>query len=343
MSIAELYSKLGVPEGASDEEIKKAYKQLAIKYHPDKNKDPGASDRFKEISEAYKILSDPQAREEYSRTGNIDEMMSNMNMGDINDIIGSLFGSFGRKYHQQQVTPINSITCPVTLTELYHGVNKRIDFEIVDTCSDCNGIGTLSNADIIECIVCKGQGITLQQMGPFMTQSICNSCFGKKRVVRKGKECTKCNGNSRRLYKKSLKIDIPKGIADSSSVTVKGKGGIDPRSGAQADLEIHFKYVNLPSNVKVDNNANIHMTMKIQLQDLLCGRNQVIDLYGKQIDISSAAYFNPTNDIVYTGKGLPKYQKPGYGNLYVMYDVIYPNTESLTKYKDIFIKVFKNK
>lgn len=330
MSLKDLYSVLELEPDASDDDLKKAYRKLAVKYHPDKNKDSGAEEKFKKISEAYNILTDPELKEKYIQTGSIDEMMNNM--PNINDIFNNIFAShFNVQQNNQQV----HIMCHITLNEVYEGCVKKLDYDIVDKCNECNGIGAMNSQDVMKCISCNGRGFIQSQMGPFITKSSCHSCFGNCNTIKSGKECIRCKGKKVREYKKHLKVDIPKGIENNTQILLKGKGGLNQ------DLVIIIQYSNIPNNIKIDSNGNIHMEENICLEDLLCGFKKKINIYGKDLNLASDGYFNPNNKIVLSKHGLPKHNSCSFGDLIISYNVIFTNDERLTKFKEIFDKVFK--
>jgi len=343
MSINDLYRELDIEPGASDDEVKKAYRKLAVKYHPDKNNEKGAEEKFKKVSEAYNILSNPELKDRYMKTGSIDEMMSNM--PDINDLFGSLFSGFPFGHgHAQQNREVKTtkVVCPLKLDEVYNGCIKKMEFEIFDKCADCNAHGAINPNDIIKCINCNGQGIQQMQMGPFITRTTCQSCRGNGNTIRTGRECQKCNGKKYRIYKKSVKIEIPKGIQNDSTSILKGKGGLDLETNTDKNLVIIYKYSNIPSNVKLDKDGNIQIHDVITLEQLLCGFTQTYNIYGKDIKVENKEYFNPSNHLILKNKGLPKLDKTNeYGNIYVSYTINYIDDPRLRTHKDLLLNIFK--
>jgi molecular chaperone DnaJ len=332
-----LYEQLGLTENASPEEIKKAYRKLAVKYHPDKNPDKDAAETFKKISEAYNILSDPEKKSQYDRTGNIDDMMSNM--PDINDIFSGMFGNMFNRQEEPEIA--DEMKCTLKLSDVYNGCDKRIEYEIKDKCTACQGRGAVDPKDIISCITCKGQGRFTQQMGPFITQTTCPSCFGKKTTIKSGKACKECGGNKLSPSKRILKIDIPKGISNNFRYKATGKGHWNPNSNKYNDIYISFVYEQV-KDVSVDSVGNIQAVLEISIEDLLCGFKKELNVYGQAIDISKKCYFNPEKPVVFKGKGMPKPRTPSsYADLVVKYNVRYTDDEKYEKYQDVFLKVFK--
>lgn len=376
----DLYQVLGVPRTATQDEIKKAFKKLALLHHPDKNKDnkADAEAKFKKVTEAYGILSDEKKRKRYDVTGSIDDSDrgGEMNM-DINDILASMFGDMGgiggmggafggmgqgastfmfnggnsfssfttsssaSSPHQPQAVA-QSICIDVSLDEVHKGATKNIELEIDERCDRCEGTGAENPSDIIKCITCQGRGSTVRRMGPFMTEMTCPSCSGKGTMIKNNKYCPKCHGKKRVKKTKRMAIKIPKGVLNGSQQLMKEEGSYNVDTKSKNALLITFKHI-VPKNMALDKGGNVHLNLRVPLENLLCGFEYEFSAYGKPIIIFSNKYFDPTKKAVIKDAGVSSTQNRGQpGNLIINFDVVYPeDPHVLQKYNDVFLRVFK--
>lgn len=352
--MSEYYDILGISKSCSQDDIKKAYRVKAMENHPDRNPDDKcATERFQKITEAYNILGDPEKRNKYDNGYDF----SNEGGGgpDISDIFQNMFGGggpghgnpfsqmfggmFGGQQHQQKQA--NIIHCDVTLDEVFNGTTKKIDYEIINICQSCNGCGADDPKHVIKCMNCNGLGMQTQRLGPMLMQSTCGACFGNGTIIKNNKKCKNCDGKKESTYKKSFKMEVPKGIPDNFQHKMDGKGSFNMQIKQYNDLIIVFHYVNVP-NTTIDAESNITISIDIKLEDILCGFQKVISPYGVDLTIYSSGYFNPTNPITFKGKGLPVFKKQTQGNLNVNFKVIYSDDRtSIQKYQDVFYKIFK--
>lgn len=368
----DLYEQLGISKNASSEEIKKAYRKLALQLHPDKN--PGNEEKFKQVTESYNVLSDPEKRRRYDQFGVVDDgphggggpgpdindilknMFGNADMGGGNggfsfafggDPFAGMFGNApprgaGHRGPSQETVHVN-----VTLDEVYQGIKKNIMYDIDEMCKHCNGSGANDPSDVIKCIKCDGAGHVMQAIGPFMmASSVCPACFGNGNTVKTSKQCYKCRGEKTTKTMKTLEIKIPKGIPDNHTHIVKNAGGYNKQSRTNNDIAIVFHYM-MPTTIaghiqNIDQNGNVMIMLEIRLDELLCGYKKKLHLYGKPFLIVSNGYFNPTNNFVIHEKGMPAMGRSHNGNLIINFKVIYPDeTHKINKYRDVFTKVFK--
>lgn len=365
----DLYGILGVDKNASVDEIKKSYKKLALKLHPDRQPDDpkACEEEFKKVTQAYGILSDPERRRMYDATGSIDNNMPDM--GNINDILKNVFGSgfspfgsgggfsFSFGGNQGGMDPFAAmfgasrggeekqsdvLEIDVSLSDIYHGNTKKIDYEILDHCHACKGQGCLNSDDIIKCLKCRGEGSVIQQLGPFMTRASCPSCGGQGSVIKPNKHCENCKGDKVTNYKRTIEIKLPKGVPNRHSFKVEGKGNLNRQTKQHNDITLVFVH-KVYGNVRgVDDQGNIFIKYDIKLEELLCGFQRKLSLYDKNFTITSTGYFNPTKAIVIEGKGLPIFKKSKMGNIVIQCNIIYTDEVSrFNKYYDVFCKVFK--
>lgn len=362
-----LYQVLDIDKSASQEDIKKAFKRCALKYHPDKNKDnPKAEEDFKKIASAYNILSDPVKRERYDKFGVVDDDAIGGVSGhevNINDILRNVFGNMApfsmddgggmsfmfdfinsasvrgaQSFNQHDV---DFVELPISLTELYHGTTKNVEVELMDVCHECKGTGAADPSDVIKCIQCSGAGFIARQMGPFMQAQIkCNSCNGKGKIIKNNKHCNHCKGECYKFYKKSFDIKVPKGIPPKFTHVLEGKGGYNPVNQKYKKLTLIFTY-HTPKNIKIDNENNVILTLDIRLEELLAGFTTKLNLYGEEFTIISQGYFNPTKVVHIPDLGIPFYKRPGNSALIIKFNISFPEDDKLVKYADVFGKVFK--
>ena len=263
------YEVLGVSKGASEEEIKKAYKKLARKYHPDMNPgDKEAEEKFKEVNEANEVLSDPEKKARYDQFGfaGVDPNYAAANGGgaggfgggfggvDLGDIFGDIFGGgfgggfsgFGggsstrtanapRKGHDIQASVI------LTFEEAAHGCSKKITINRQDTCPDCGGTGAAKGTSPETCPDCGGRGyVVTQQRTPFgvmQSQQPCSHCGGRGTIIRN--PCKTCRGTGKTAARKSLEINIPAGIDDDQNIALRGQGDAGSNGGPAGDVIVH--------------------------------------------------------------------------------------------------------
>jgi len=361
------YDVLGVAKDASDEEIRKAYRKLALIYHPDKYEgDPKEGEaRFKQITEAYSYLSDPEKRKQYDTFGTVDDLPQ---MPDINEIFKNIFNMdgghdpfsgffggggnpfsfmFGQNQfaeHNQQSEDI--VHVKISLQEVRIGTNKKIEYNVIDLCSSCNGSGAIDPNDVVTCIRCQGKGVITQQLNPFvLTTSKCPSCNGCCRIIKCGRECSTCKGAKLVRNKKVIDVKLPKGIVDGQSFPIQGKGNFNSQTKRHNDLVLLFQY-HMPDNLKcsIDNDMNVHVTVDIKLDDLLCGFTRELKLYDTPITFYTTGYVRPTKRHIITGYGLPKKINGEYQNADILVSLNIDLTEDyrrLNKYNDVFLKLFK--
>lgn len=364
-----LYDVLGVPRDAAQDEIKRAYKRLAMKHHPDKNVSNKSENEaiFKSISEAYTILTDPQKRKHYDTYGTYDDNVSNgggsFNMNDIFEELfsqgrpggdfmfnmgasGPASGAFKMFFGggQQPNSPSSSdvIEVPVTIQDIYRGATKSITYDIIDKCDTCAGVGAKDASDVISCLTCKGVGVITQALNPFMvTQLTCPSCHGRGDIIKSGRECTSCHAKKVKYYKRSIDVKIPKGVPNKFVHTITGRGSYDMHAKRHADLVLVFvHHIDQKYSVDYETN-NVKIGINIDLDELLCGFRIKTEVYDEQVELISRSYFNPQKSLHIQGRGLPFFKKNRNGDLVITFNVIYPESERLDKFHTVFLTMFK--
>jgi molecular chaperone DnaJ len=253
--VAEYYEILGVPRGASADEIKKAYRKLARRYHPDRNPgDAQAEERFKQIGEAYDILSDPERRKQYDSFGRAFRPGQGPGPGqggfqgfdfggagqafDLGDLFGGLFNRGGGRGAQARPRRGADVEAQVSLSfaDALAGVTVRVPVDKANACPTCHGSGAAAGTAPIICPVCKGRGVTSESQGFFSINQPCERCGGAGTVIEN--PCPTCHGSGRVRSTKTYQVRIPAGVKDGTRIKVKGKGEAAPRGGEPGDLYV---------------------------------------------------------------------------------------------------------
>lgn len=264
MAKRDYYEVLGIQKTAADDEIKKAYRRLAMKYHPDKNQgNKEAEEKFKEINEAYEVLSDSQKRGLYDQMGHAG-VDPNMGAGRggfgggfrgfqggaadftdaFGDIFGDIFGGGGGRGRQQARDNRGAdlrYRLDITFEEAFHGTTKNIQFAAYSQCEVCHGSGAKAGSSKTTCPTCHGQGIVRMQQGFFAVQQTCPTCHGSGEVIKD--PCTACHGQGRIHKKRELSVKIPAGIDNGDRVRLAGEGDAGEHGGPAGDLyvEVHVR------------------------------------------------------------------------------------------------------
>jgi molecular chaperone DnaJ len=251
--VSEFYDLLGVSQDASEAEIKKAYRKLAMEYHPDRNSAPEAEVRFKEITEAYEVLRDPQKRAAYDRYGkagvgagggygyhhvDLSEAL-NIFMRDFGGLGGfeSIFGG-GRQRPDTRRGQDVRVTVKLSLTEVATGVKKSVKLKTLERCSNCGGSGAKPGTKPTPCSTCGGTGevrrAARSMFGQFVSVSPCPTCAGEGQVVMQ--PCEVCRGEGRVRGERTVTVEIPAGVSSNNYLTLRGQGAAGPRNGPNGDL-----------------------------------------------------------------------------------------------------------
>jgi molecular chaperone DnaJ len=268
MAKRDYYEVLGVSKTASDADIKRAYRRMAMKYHPDKNPDDkGAEEKFKECAEAYEVLSDADKRKRYDQFGHEGlrgmgmHDFSRMNFDDIfsmfglDDLLGGIFGGRGRRTTGRRAGPTRGYdletAVELTLDDIAKGSEKTIEFTRQDICAECNGNGSAKGTKPDKCSTCGGSGQVASRGGFFQMVSTCPKCRGAGQVITN--PCKKCKGTGRVPKKRIVNIRIPKGVHEGQGIRVAGEGEPGRSGGPRGDL---YCYVRAKPHEFLQRNGN---------------------------------------------------------------------------------------
>jgi len=336
-----LYDLLGVPTSADDSQLKKAYRKLAMKYHPDKNKEEGAQEKFKEISAAYEVLNDKDKRELYDAHGEqgLKEGGRGGGGGDPFDIFNMFFGGGGRGGQRSRgprkgKDVIHQL--PVTLEQMYNGVTKKLSLNRKICCKACDGEGVAKQyADrrdkILTCKTCRGTGMILKtrQLGPGMIQqmqSVCTKCNGEAKQINEEYKCPTCNGSRMGKEKSILEVHVEKGMEEGEKVIFRGEGDEEPGIEAGDVVIVLMEKENETFKRK---GVDLYMEMEIDLADSLCGmRRSVMTLDDRELIVTAlpGEIIKHGDNKMIRGEGMPHKRNPfEKGNLYIKFLINFPD------------------
>ncbi|KYR00497.1 heat shock protein [Tieghemostelium lacteum] len=335
------YDILGVPRDASETDIKKAYRKLAIKYHPDKNSDPGATDKFKEITVAYEVLSDSEKRQIYDKYG--EEGLKEGGAGGFGEDIfsqffGGGFGGFGGRgggggrRGPRKGEPIQHVL-KVSLEDLYKGKVSKLALQKNSKCGECNGKGSASKAPdaVKKCDDCSGSGVKVQlrQIGPGMVQklqSVCPTCKGEGQVIREKDRCPKCKGNKTVQEKKTLEVNIDKGMKHGQKIVFPDEGDYESPDVIPGDVVVILQQKEHPLFQREGD--DLLMTHRITLVEALCGFTfYLTHLDGRVLTIKNEQgnIIKPDDTKCIFNEGMPGYKRPfEKGRLIIQFEVVFP-------------------
>lgn len=341
------YEVLGVQKGANDDEIKKAYRRLARKYHPDLNKDnPDAADKFKEVNEAYEVLSDKDKRAKYDQFGfaGVDPSygagagggfggFSAGDFGDLGDLFGSFFGSaFGGSRSSKRNAPQrgDSIRQNIMLSfeEAAFGCEKEISIDRIEICSDCGGTGAQHGSSVETCPKCRGTGMVTQTqrtpLGVFQSQSACPNCRGTGKMIRK--PCTTCNGAGRVRKTRKFKVNIPAGIDDGQSIQQRGQGNAGVNGGSAGDL---FVTVSIrPHPLFTRDRSDVRVEIPISFAQAALGDTLQVPTIDGRIEYKIPEGTQTGTVFRIRGKGIQNVNGRGRGDQYVRVNIEVPRNLS---------------
>ena len=366
MAKKDYYEVLGVDKSASADEIKKAYRKLAIKYHPDKNPgDKEAEEKFKEAAEAYSVLSDADKKARYDQFGHAGVEGAGPDFsggfGNLNDILNDLFGGAfsggfggfggfgggfggGQGQRQQRVYRGRDIRVRVKLTleEIAKGVEKEISIEKSVPCPECGGKGAKNSSDIKTCSACNGTGqvqrVTNSIFGQTVTYSTCQQCGGEGKVVTN--PCRNCNGSGLVRKRETIKVKIPAGVEAGMQLTIQGEGHAAKNNGINGDLLVVIEEQEHP-NLRREGN-NLYYTKVISLPDAILGGEAEIPCLDGPYKVKIDAGTQSGTVVRLRGKGMPTVNGyGGTGDLYVKFAVWIP--KKLDKDEKSLIESLRNK
>ena len=353
MAKRDYYEVLGVIKSASADEIKKSYRKLALKYHPDKNKGDKASEaKFKEASEAYHVLSDKNRRNNYDQFGHAAFEgtggwggFSNFDFSNIfSDIFGSdpfddFFEGFGRS-RRRRSSDFRGVDLrydlSISLEEAYNGKKQEINFSSSDKCGTCNGSGAEPGSKPISCSTCGGQGQVRSSQGFFTIQQTCPDCAGAGEQI--SDPCKNCRGVGKKQTRKKIFTNIPKGVDEGTRIRLSGKGEAGIKGGGNGDLYIFVTIKN--HSIFKRSEENLFYEFPISLTDASLGTTvEVPTIDGGKAKVKIPAGTQNGKQFRLKGKGMPMMRNRSYGDLYIRATTEVP--VSLTKEQKRLLEEFK--
>jgi len=353
MAKRDYYDVLGVNKSASPEDIKSAYRKLAVRYHPDKNPgDKAAEDKFKEASEAYGILSDKNKKENYDNFGHAAFENGGGGQGgfggfggsDFSDIFEDFFGDFGgggRRNSRRSSSNRGSdlrYDLSITLEEAYSGKKQNIQFSSSDKCGTCKGNGSKPGFSADRCTYCGGNGKVRSNQGFFTVQQTCPQCSGSGEEITN--PCSDCGGNGVKQTSKKISVTIPRGVDDGTRIRLAGKGEAGSRGGANGDL---YLFINVKSHELFKrSDENLFFEFPISIADAALGTTiEIPTIDGGKAKIRIPDGTQSGKQFRLKGKGMPYMRGSGTGDLYVQINTEVPislnreQKELLEKFREI--------
>jgi molecular chaperone DnaJ len=340
------YEVLEIERNASDEEIKKAFRRLAFKYHPDHNPEDGAEDRFKEVNEAYQCLCDPDRRAAYDRFGHRGAEMSaergfdGFGFGGLGDIFDAFFGSAGAS--RQAPRQGTDIGCDLSLSlkEAALGGEKEISITRTEHCTSCQGIGAKPGSQVTRCPSCNGSGqVTRSQQslfGRFAFAATCGQCHGEGRVITDA--CPRCRGTGLEKQKRTIKVNIPAGIDSGSQIRISREGEAGARGGSPGDLYISITV--REHELFTRHNDDIVYELPVNFVQAALGTEVEVPTLTGQAKLKIPAGSQTGHVFKLKGQGIHHLRRDGRGDLLVTLFVATP--DSLTEKQRQLLKELGN-
>jgi molecular chaperone DnaJ len=326
----DLYAVLGVGRDAPDAEIKRAFRRLAQQWHPDVNQDEAASARFKEINEAYQVLSDTQRRQAYDMfgtTGGAGDGGFTGGFGNFSDIFDAFFG--GTQAGTRRGHPLAGADLRydlrITLEEAVHGVDKEIEFPVLGRCETCGGSGAKPGSEPVTCSQCGGRGeirtTRRTMLGQMVNVTTCPQCEGEGKLVTD--PCETCHGEGRTERRRSLRVTIPPGIDEGHQIRLSSEGEVGPRGGPAGSLYVAVHVIPHPTLRREGTELAYDADVSIA-QAALGTRISVPTVDGEE-EVEIKPGTQPGTEIRLRGRGVPHLRRAGSrGDLHVFVNVVVP-------------------
>jgi molecular chaperone DnaJ len=348
MAKQDYYDVLGINKNARPEEIKSAYRKLAVKYHPDKNPgDKKAEDKFKEASEAYGILSDKSKKDSYDNFGhtafeNGGGQGGGFGGADFSDIFENFFSDFGGERSSSRSRNSNNrgsdlrYDLSISLEEAYSGKKQNIQFSTSDKCDTCKGSGSKPGYSADKCTYCGGNGKVRSNQGFFTVQQTCPQCSGSGEEITN--PCSSCNGRGNKQTSKKISVTIPKGVDDGTRIRLASKGEAGTRGGANGDL---YLFINVKSHELFKRSEeNLFFECPISIADAALGTTiEIPTIDGGKAKIKIPEGTQSGKQFRLRGKGMPYMRGSGNGDLYVQINTEVP--VSLNKEQKQLLEKFR--
>lgn len=347
------YGILGVGKDATDQEIKKAYRKLARKYHPDVNPgDEAAAEKFREISVAQEFLLDPHKRQIIDMGGDPAEQGAQAGGGfgggfssGFGDIFADLFGGgASSRGPRSRVQPGSDalLRTAISLEEAYTGLHKTVTVDTAVLCDRCHGSGSASNSAPQACAQCGGTGevqsVQRSFLGNVMTSHPCPTCHGYGEIIKD--PCSHCGGDGRVQKRRDITVNIPAGIGDGMRIRMASQGEVGHGGGPAGDL--YVEVMTAPHRVFQRDKDDLHLTVRVPMVDAALGTTfAVTQLDGTELEVEIEPGTQPGQSIRVAGRGMPRLRREGHGDLFVHVDVRVP-TELDKKSRELLEQVRAN-
>jgi molecular chaperone DnaJ len=350
--MADFYNTLGVQRNASDDDIKKAYRKLAMTYHPDRtNGSREAEEKFKEITEAYDVLRDPQKRAAYDRYGeaglrgaaggfhhvDLAEALS-IFMRDLGGMagFGDLFGAGQRGQTGPRTGSDIRITMPLTLSEVESGVEKKVMVKLLSSCDKCEGSGAEPGTSAQRCTTCAGAGEVRRAQKSYFGQVIsvtpCPTCAGEGTIITS--PCKKCRGEGRIRQEQEVLVKVPAGVATGQYMTMRGAGNVGPRGGGRGDILVVFE---VEEDARFERDGeDLYCEVLVTYPQLVFGADVDVPTVSASVTLHVPPHTESGQVFHLKGRGLPRVNASGVGDLHVRLQLFTP--EELTAEEESIIK-----